>query len=123
MDEKKAVRVVDALRALGVDAYVERSSLYQIGVRVALPDKRNAVWDTDGAAGLDATVMADGVLVGFVPMIEGSDNFNDDQVVQAIAQTDYDRPIATRRRTPLPVADPLPRQGGVFRRMQGHFRE
>ena len=123
MDEKKAVRVVDALRVLGVDAHVERSALYRIGVRVALPDRRQAIWDTDGAADLEATVMANGVLVGYVPRIEGSETYDEQQTVEAIAHTDYDRPVGTRRTSPLPAADPLPRHGGIFRRMQGHFRE
>ena len=123
MDEKRALRVVDRLRERGVDAYVERSSTYQFGVRVQLRDGRQAVWDTDGTLGLEAQVMKDGMLVGFVPQIEGSEDFDEDQTVDAISGTDYDKPIATRRATPAPPAAPLPRQGGVFRRFLGGFRE
>lgn len=123
MDEKRAGRVVDRLRDLGVDAHVERASTYQFGVRVALRDGRNAVWDTDGTLGLEAQVMANGMLVGFVPQLEGSEDFDEDQTVEAIAHTDYDKPIATRRAAPLPPAPPLKRQGGVFRRFLGDFRE
>jgi hypothetical protein len=123
MDEKRALRVVDRLRERGVDAHVERASTYQFGVRVQLRDGRNAVWDTDGTLGLEAQVMADGILVGFVPQIPGSDEFDEDQTVAAIASTDYDQPVATRRAAPPPVAAPLPRQGGVFRRFLGGFRE
>ena len=123
MDEKRAQRVVDRLREQGVDAHLERASTYQFGVRVALRDGRNAVWDTDGTLGLEAQVMRDGILVGFVPQIEGSEDFDEDQTVDAIAATDYDKPIATRRTTPPPAAAPLPRQGGVFRRFLGGFRE
>ena len=122
MEEKRAQRVVDRLREQGVDAHVERASTYQFGVRVALRDGRNAVWDTDGTLGLEAQVMRDGMLVGFVPQIEGSEDFDEDQTVDAIAGTDYDKPIATRRTTPAPPAAPLPRQGGVFRRFLGGFR-
>ena len=123
MEEKRAQRVVDRLREQGVDAHVERASTYQFGVRVALRDGRNAVWDTDGTLGLEAQVMRDGILVGFVPQLEGSEDFDEDQTVDAIAGTDYDKPIATRRTAPAPPAAPLPRQGGVFRRFLGGFRE
>ena len=113
---------MDALRERGVAAHLEQPGVAQFGVRVALPDGRHAVWDTDGTAGLEAQVMRDGVLVGFVPLIPGSENFTPEQVVDAIARTDYDKPIATRRRTLLPVADPLPPQGGVFKRFLDGFR-
>jgi hypothetical protein len=123
MDEKRARRVVDRLRERGLDAHVEYAALYVFGVRVALEDGRRAVWDTDGTLGLEAQVMVNGVLVGFVPQIEGSEDFDEDQTVEAILHTDYDQPIATRRTTPVPAADPLPRQGGLFRRFHGDFRE
>lgn len=123
MEEKRAQRVVDRLRERGVDAHVERASTYQFGIRVALRDGRNAIWDTDDTLGLEAQVMRDGILVGFVPQIEGSEDYDEDQAVDAIAGTDYDQPIATRRTTPAPPAAPLPRQGGVFRRFLGGFRE
>ncbi len=123
MDEKRAVRVVDALRSRGVDAHVERSSTYQFGVRIALQGGRDAVWDTDGTLGLEAQVMANGMLVGFVPQIEGSEDFDEDQTVLAIAATDYDQPVATRRAVAPAPAAPLPRPGGVFRRFLGGFRE
>jgi hypothetical protein len=123
MDEKRARRVVDRLREKGLDAHVEHASTYVFGIRVALRDGRNAIWDTDGTLGLEAQVMANGMLVGFVPQIEGSEDFDEDQTVEAILYTDYDKPIATRRTTPVPAAAPLPRQGGVFRRFLGGFRE
>lgn len=123
MEEKRAIRVVDRLRELGIDAHLERASTYQFGIRVELRDGRKAVWDTDGTLGLEALVMANGVMVGFVPQIEGSEDFDDDQTVDAIAHTDYDKPVATRRKAPAPPAAPLPRQGGVFRRFLGGFRE
>jgi hypothetical protein len=122
MDEDRARRVVDVLRARGINANMEKAGVYQFGVRVALPDGRQAVWDSDGTAALEAQVMRNGMLVGFVPQIEGSADYDDDQVVEAIAQTDYDQPIATRRRTPLPAAAPLPVRGGLFRRFLDGFR-
>jgi hypothetical protein len=123
MDENRALRVVDRLREQGLDAHLERASLYVFGVRIALRDGRNAIWDTDGTLGLEAQVMANGMLVGFVPQIEGSEDFDVEQTIAAIAGTDYDKPIATRRTTPAPPAPPLPRQGGTFRRFLGGFRE
>jgi hypothetical protein len=123
MDEKRALRVVDRLRDQGINAHVEHASTYQFGVRIALRDGRNAIWDTDGTLGLEAQVMADGMLVGFVPQIEGSEDFDEDQTVAVIAATDYDQPIARQRSTPAPPAPALPREGGVFRRFLGGFRE
>lgn len=123
MDEQRAQRVVDRLRDRGVDAHVERASTYQFGVRVALSGGRQAIWDTDGTLGLEAQVMRDGMLVGFVPQIAGSEDYDEEQTVLAIAATDYDQPVARPRPTPPPPAAPLPRQGGVFRRFLGGFRE
>src|SRR5437660_5613530 len=121
MDENEAQRVVDALRARGVPAHRERASVAQFGVRVMLPDGREAVWDTDGTAGLEAQVMRDGVLVGFVPMIAGSEDFGEAEVIDAIARTDYDQPVARQRATAPPPARPLPQEGGFFRRFLGGF--
>ncbi len=125
MDEKRAQRVVDALRERGVPAHLAlpRVGVSQFGVRVVLPDRREAVWDTDGTAGLEAQVMGDGMLVGFVPVIPGSEDFTEREVVDAIERTDYDQPIARRRRSAPPQAPGLPREGGVFRRFLRGFRE
>jgi hypothetical protein len=122
MEENRAREVVEALRARGVGAQLEKAGVYQFGIRIDLPDGRQAVWDTDGTAGLEAQVMRNGMLVGFVPSIDGSEDFDEGAVVEAIANTDYDKPIATRRRTPLPVAASLPLQGGVFKRFLDGFR-
>lgn len=125
MDENRARRVVDALRDRGVPAHFVPASAgrSQPGVRVALPDGREALWDTDGTAGLEAMVMRDGVLVGFVPAIAHSEEFGEAQVVDAIANTDYDRPVAGRRSRPAPSAPALPREGGLLRRFVEGFRE
>lgn len=122
MDEGRARRVVDALRDRGIHASLEQAGVYQFGIRVALGDGRQAVWDTDGTAGLEAQVMRDGMLVGFVPVIEGSEHFDEAAVIDAIARTDYDKPIARQRPSAPPPAAPLPRHGGVFRRFLGGFR-
>ena len=123
MDENRARRVVDALRERGVPAHLTRPAYAQFGIQVVLSDGREALWDTDGTAGLEAQVMRDGVLVGFVPQIVGSEDFDDQQVIEAIARTDYDQPVASQRRTAPPPAPSLPREGGFFRRFREGFRE
>ena len=122
MDENRAYRIVDVLRAKGLDARMEKAGVYQFGIALRLPGGRTAVWDSDGTLGLEAQVMRDGMLVGFVPQIEGSEEYDDDQVVAAIMNTDYDKPVATRRTTPRAPAPPLPPEGGLFRRFLGGFR-
>jgi hypothetical protein len=122
MDENRARRVVDALRERGIDARTAKEGVYQFGVRVSLRDGREAIWDSDGTAGLEAQVMRDGMLVGFVPSIDGSEDFDENQVIDAIARTDYDQPVGRLRATAPPPADPLPRAGGVFRRFLDGFR-
>jgi hypothetical protein len=123
VEENRARRVVDALRERGINARMEKAGVYQFGLWIKVSDGREAVWDTDGTAGLEAQVMRDGVLVGFVPSIPGSDEFDEAQVVDAIARTDYDQPVATQRaKAPAPAA-PLPIEGGVFRRFLGGFRD
>ena len=131
MDEQRAQRVVAQLREHGVYARMEKAGVYEFGVRVRLPGGREAIWDSDGAAGLEAQVMLDGMLVGFVPVIPGSESYDDAQVVAAIATTDYDAPVDLSPRAPAPpvpeplppTEEPLPRDGGVFRRFLGGFRE
>jgi hypothetical protein len=88
--EERAAQLVERLRARRVLAHVARSGVYQFGIRVVLPGGREAVWDNDGAAGLEAQVLQDGVLVGFVPTVPGSEDFDDDAVVDYIARTNYD---------------------------------
>jgi hypothetical protein len=121
MDEFRARRVVDGLRDRGVNAHLYRGPAH-FGIRVTLPGGREAEWDTDGTAGLEAQVMKDGMLVGFVPEIEGSENFSEAEVIDAIARTDYDQPIARQRATVPPPGPSLPREGGVFRRFLDGFR-
>ena len=123
MEENRARRVVDALRERGVNAHMAEVGVDQFGIRVPLPGGREAEWDTDDTPGLEAQVMQDGDLVGFVPKIEGSEDFDEQQVVDAIARTDYDQPIARQVATAPPPGPALPREGGLFRRFLGGFRE
>ncbi|MCW2522068.1 MAG: hypothetical protein JWO63_403 [Frankiales bacterium] len=115
--------MTDALRARGVDAHVAHAGVYVFGVRIVLGDGREAIWDADDTAGLEANVLQDGDLVGFVPVIEGSEDFDDTQTVAAIARTEYDRPVAQQRATVPAASNPLPPEGGVFRRFIGGFRD
>jgi hypothetical protein len=93
MEESIAVDVVERLRARRIFAHVNRRvGVYSVGVRVVIPDGREAIWDNDGAAGLEAMVLRDGVLVGFVPQIPDSDDFDAVAIASVIAGTDYDAP-------------------------------
>ena len=122
MEENRARRVADALRARGINAHFAEVGTYQFGVRVTLSGGRVAEWDTDGTAGLEAQVMQDGDLVGFIPEIEGSESFTEEQVIDAIARADYDEPIGHERAEAPPPAEPLAPEGGVFRRFRDGFR-
>jgi hypothetical protein len=122
MEEMKARRVVDALRERGTDAELARVAVHQFGVTIKLPDGRETTWDSDGTASLEAQVMRNGVLVGYVPQIEGSDSYTEDQIIDTIRRTDYDKPIATQRPTAPPPEPALPIKGGLFRRFMDGFR-
>lgn len=88
-----ATEVVELLRARRIFAHINRRvGVYSVGVRVVIPDGREAIWDNDGAAGLEAMVLRDGVLVGFVPQIPDSDDFDAAAIARVIGDTDYDAP-------------------------------
>jgi hypothetical protein len=90
MQQTEAELVVAALQERRVFAHVYRGGVTRFGVRVVLSDGREALWDVDGAAGLEAQVMRDGVLVGFVPKIPGSESYTVPETVDAIAAAVYD---------------------------------
>ena len=122
MDENRARRVADALRDRGIDAHLETAGIDIFGVRVVLSGGREAIWGNEGTSSLEAEVLLDGDLVGFVPEIPGSDTFDEAQIVDAIARADYDEPVGHERpEAPAPAA-PLPREGGLFRRFLDGFR-
>lgn len=89
VQQDQAEAVVAALRERRLFAHVYSGGVNRHGVRVVLGDGREALWDVDGAAGLEAQVMRDGVLVGFVPTLAGSESWDLEQVVTAIATEDY----------------------------------
>jgi hypothetical protein len=112
MEEERARRVVETLRARNVFAHVKlpQAGITQYGIRVVLPDGREAIWDNDGTAGLEAQIMRNGILVGYIASIPESENFGDGQIVEAIATADYDRPVGRSRPSaprPAPAARPL----------------
>lgn len=89
MHAAEVEQVVAALSERGFIATVHRPALNRTCVRIVLPGGAEALWDADGAAGLEAQVMADGMLVGFVPAIPGSANFDTQQTIEAIAGARY----------------------------------
>jgi hypothetical protein len=123
MDENRARRVVDALRDRGVNAHMENAGIDIYGVRVVLDGGREAIWGNEGTSSLAAEVLLDGDLVGFIPEIPGSAAFDEAQVVDAIARADYHEPVGRELPEAPPPAPPLMREGGLFRRFIGGFRE
>ena len=128
MEEQRAERIVSILRGQNVFAHVKlpHAGITQYGIRVVLPDGREAIWDNDGTAGLEAQIMRNGILVGFVPSIPGSENYGDPEIVEAIATADYDQPVGRSRsaakhpgtRGAGPVAPPV----SFAQRLRGGFR-
>jgi len=99
MEESTADQVVEMLRTRRIFASVNRRvGVYNVGVRVVIPDGREAIWDNDGAAGLEAMVLRDGMLVGFVPQLPDSDDLDAATIARIIADTDYDAPVSTSTR-------------------------
>ncbi len=90
MQQAEAELVVAALRERKLFAHVYRGGVARHGVRVVISDGREALWDVDGAAGLEAQIMRNGMLVGFVPKIPGSESYTVEQTVEAIAAAVYD---------------------------------
>ena len=127
MDEATAAEVVEQLRTRRIFASVNRrAGVYNVGLRVVIPDGREAIWDNDGASGLEAMVLRDGVLVGFVPQIPDSDDLDAAAITEIIANANYDLPPAARTTPkpaaagstppPAPVATPKPNWRDRFRR-------
>ena len=122
MDEDRARRVTDALRDRRIATHLRKSGIDAYSVQVPAGQGREAIWGAEGTTGLEAEVLLDGDLVGFVPQIPGSENFDDDQIVDAIARADYDQPEGWERPEAPPDGPPLAHEGGVFRRFRDGFR-
>ena len=125
MEEERARRVVETLRSRNVFAHVKlpQAGITSYGVRVVLPDGREAIWDNDGTAGLEAQIMRNGILVGYVASIPDSENYGDGQIVEAIATADYDRPVGrSRPARPRPAAAAPRPPASLAQRLRGGFR-
>jgi hypothetical protein len=125
MEEARARQIVETLRARNVFAHVKlpQAGVTGYGIRVVLPDGREAIWDNDGTASLEAQIMRNGVLVGFVASIPESENFGDGQIVEAIATADYDRPVGrSHPATPRPPVAPARPAPSLAQRFRGGFR-
>src|SRR6201984_3626839 len=116
MDESRARRVVDALRDRGIDAHLRKSGVDAYAVQERAGGGREAVWGAEGTTGLEADVLLDGGLVGFVPAIAGSQALDETQIVDAIARADCSEPGGRERPEAPPPGPALSREGGVFRR-------
>ena len=123
MEENRARRITDALRDRGIAAHLRKSGIDAYSVQVPAGGGREAVWGSEDTSGLEAEVLLDGDLVGYVPQIPDSDTFDEDQIVDAIARADYDEPVGRERPEAPPPAAPLPHEGALFRRFLGGFRE
>jgi len=125
MEEERARRIVETLRSRNVFAHVKlpQAGITQYGIRVMLPDGREAIWDNDGTASLEAQIMRNGVLVGFVASIPDSENYGDGQIIEAIATADYDRPVGRSRPTKARAAAVHPPTPvSLAQRLRGGFR-
>jgi hypothetical protein len=122
MEENRARRVADALRDRGINAHLKSSGVDAYSVQVLLTGRREAIWGAEGTSGLEAEVLLDGDLIGFVPEIPGSEDFDEAQVADAIARADYDQPEGRERAAAPPPKRALPHEGGVFRRFLDGFR-
>ncbi|MGH3186806.1 MAG: hypothetical protein ACRDPY_26420 [Streptosporangiaceae bacterium] len=123
MDENRARRITDALRDRGINAHLKKSGIDAYAVQVpAGGGGREAVWGSESTSGLEAEVLLDGDLVGYVPEIPGSDAFDEDQIVDAIVRADYDEPVGRELPEAPPPDAPLAHEGGVFRRFIDGFR-
>src|ERR1700751_6419014 len=109
MDENRARRVADALRDRVIDAHLETAGIEVFGVSVVLSGGREAIWGNEGTSSLEAEVLLDGDLVGFIPEIAGSEAFDEAQVVDAIARADYDEPVGRELPEAPPPTAPLTR--------------
>jgi hypothetical protein len=110
---RRPSRIAAHLRKSGIDAY---------SVQVPAGQGREAIWGAEGTTGLEAEVLQDGDLVGFVSQIPGSENFDEAEIVDAIARADYAQPEGWEHAEAPPDGPPLAHEGGVFRRFIDGFR-
>ena len=122
MDENRARRVTDELRDRGIAAHLLKSGVDAYSVQVPAGAGREAVWGAEGTTGLEAEVLQDGDLVGYVPQIPGSEHFDEAQIADAIARADYGQPVGRERDEEPEPGTPLGHEGGLYRRFADGFR-
>ncbi len=91
------------------------------GSACSCPTAAGPVWDADDSDVLSATVMRDGVLVGYGPIAADSAGL-DEATVKVIAGTDYDAPHGQRRERALPLGPAKPTRRGLLARALEGFR-
>jgi hypothetical protein len=122
MDENRARRVTDELRERGIAAHLLRSGVDAYAVQVPAGQGREAVWGAEGTTGLEAEVLLDGDLVGYVPQIPGSADFDEAQIADAIARADYEQPVGRELGEAPPPGTPLGPEGGFYGRFEDGLR-
>lgn len=96
-------------------AHVASTGLYRYGIRVVLADGREALWDADGTAGIEAQILRDGMLTGFIPKLDGSEEWGIAETVEAIASANYDDPVNNDPGSIGAVERPPPGERGGIR--------
>ncbi len=92
------------------------------GSAYSCPTGAGLFWDADDSDVLSATVMRDGVLVGYVPIVADSAGLDDQATVKVIARTDYDAPHGQHRERALPLGPAKPTRRGLLARALEGFR-
>jgi hypothetical protein len=96
---RHAEAVVDQLHRWSIRANTVPRGLDHADVRVILEAGCEAVWSADAASGLRAQVLRDGILINFVPELDGSQGLSPEAEAWLIAKTDY-RQGGSRAATP-----------------------
>ena len=122
MDEFRARRVVDALRDRGVNAHLLRGGSASSACACRCPAAAKPSGTPTVRPASKPRSCATACSSATCPRSKAPRTFNESQVVEAIARTDYDQPVARQRTVAPPPGPALTREGGVFRRFLDGFR-